>query len=346
MAPAPTAGATLLTDNHPRHMKELLSFILTCVMSTLLLGQEPRHAYVTMSAQVGKEFHRATQAQIVSTLTSHLTNDVLAPNDLDTLLSQVHNTIATFKETNLAAALTKAEQQVKDVNARLVAVLIDPDNKSMALGLEPEQWLRQIQQCKSDNTTLEWELGRLKNTIIEMRDWAALIAPVAPPDQLTHALQGRLRQILTEWKQRRNQSRETSSDARAVPRATDTVPRERATQHRDTMIMPRDSQTLTLSAQVRDVVRLVQAGIGEAVILSFINSCNKRYDLTEDITTRLRDGGVPMSLITAMLRHDAAFTEPAGEPARAHTGPTRQGKTPIMQAQRGRPLAANTSGRP
>src|SRR3989442_15353653 len=59
-----------------------------------------------------------------------------------------------------------------------------------------------------------------------------------------------------------------------------------------------------ISPSVAEVVRLAESGVGEDVILAFIQNSKSTYNLSADDVLYLKDVGLTSPVITAMLNHD------------------------------------------
>ena len=62
--------------------------------------------------------------------------------------------------------------------------------------------------------------------------------------------------------------------------------------------------TANVSPSVAEVIKLAESGVGEDVILSFIQNSKSTYDLSADDVFYLKDVGLTSPVITAMLNHD------------------------------------------
>src|ERR1043165_7102696 len=80
------------------------------------------------------------------------------------------------------------------------------------------------------------------------------------------------------------------------------------------------------SPAAAEVIRLAEAGVGDDVVLAYIQNAQSTFNLGADDVLFLRDVGLSSAVITAMLSHDttmrnqaasnpnAAVPEPAQEP--------------------------------
>jgi len=64
--------------------------------------------------------------------------------------------------------------------------------------------------------------------------------------------------------------------------------------------------SLTLSKPMTDIVKLVQAGVSEQVLMAFIASAAEPFDAGSNEIIYLHDLGVSSNLITALIQHDSA----------------------------------------
>lgn len=62
------------------------------------------------------------------------------------------------------------------------------------------------------------------------------------------------------------------------------------------------------------VMRLVQAGLGEEVILTMVNTQPAKYSLAAEELIKLKEAGVSDAIIAAMVRRNAGIT-PTREPS-------------------------------
>jgi hypothetical protein len=75
-----------------------------------------------------------------------------------------------------------------------------------------------------------------------------------------------------------------------------------------TEIMP--PANLNLSDPLKEILKLVNAGVEEAVMLAFVTNSTSLFDLGADQIIYLNDIGVPASVVTAMIQHDQARQGP------------------------------------
>jgi hypothetical protein len=78
--------------------------------------------------------------------------------------------------------------------------------------------------------------------------------------------------------------------------------------------LPVTNATVRLSPDAAEVGRLAQAKASEAVILSYIKTSPRAYDLTTEDVAILKQLGVTPKILTAMLNHDRVLREQLSEP--------------------------------
>jgi hypothetical protein len=74
-----------------------------------------------------------------------------------------------------------------------------------------------------------------------------------------------------------------------------------------------------ISPAVAEVIRLAESGVGDDVVLAYIQNSQATFDLRADDVLYLRDVGVSSAVITAMLTHDTTLRNQI--PANANTVP-------------------------
>ena len=93
-------------------------------------------------------------------------------------------------------------------------------------------------------------------------------------------------------------------------------------------------ETVPLSPGLSEVVKLAQAGVGEEVMLAYVDKYNGSFSVGSDQILYLNDLGVSGTVITSMLKHDGsssavASAPPAGlQPQPAPNAP----ETPVVEA--------------
>jgi hypothetical protein len=70
-----------------------------------------------------------------------------------------------------------------------------------------------------------------------------------------------------------------------------------------------------------DILKMVQAGLGADPILTMISTVTCEFDTSPDALIRLKQGGVPDNVITAMVSKARQPVTPAGGPAAGIAGP-------------------------
>jgi len=83
------------------------------------------------------------------------------------------------------------------------------------------------------------------------------------------------------------------------------------------------ARPLAAPSNVNEVVKLSSAGLGNDVVLSFVNGSQSLYNLSADDIVHLKDSGVSPAVITAMLNHDMMLrnNNPYGPGGIANTPP-------------------------
>ncbi len=110
----------------------------------------------------------------------------------------------------------------------------------------------------------------------------------------------------------------------AAPQAADEAPTAgRADTNAPAIIerIPPSAQpaNVPMSPGLAEVVKLAQAGVGEDVILAYIEKYAARFDVGADQILYLNDLGVPETVVTSMLKHDGSPTSVAGSPSLVQT---------------------------
>jgi hypothetical protein len=62
-----------------------------------------------------------------------------------------------------------------------------------------------------------------------------------------------------------------------------------------------------LAPNAAEVVKLSGAGVGEEVIIAYVQNCQSPFNLSADAILRLKDAGVTSPVISAMLTHDSSL---------------------------------------
>lgn len=89
-----------------------------------------------------------------------------------------------------------------------------------------------------------------------------------------------------------------------------------------------------LSRPIQDVVKMVNGGVPPEVLVAYVQNSSSVFNPTPENIIYLKDKGVPMTVITAMLVHDKTLRENVNQmPAPAVTGPQSPPQTPYDQYQ-------------
>ena len=200
-APAHDAGASLEPTKYYKIMKQIFWFILC--LSPLVgchAGDNQNRVDVAKLVAAAREQFADTRSGVEKSIEETLKCKSIASNNLDSILSIISQATNTLQKTAFIKKLDLAASQVETVRTRSVASLKDPDNKAMASGLDLQHWLDEIARLRSTGEILGGDLMRLHTTIQELRNWAALMEPVAPSDQVTSKLKSRLVELLNDWR--------------------------------------------------------------------------------------------------------------------------------------------------
>src|SRR5215472_6180003 len=65
--------------------------------------------------------------------------------------------------------------------------------------------------------------------------------------------------------------------------------------------------------QLNQVVKLAQAGVGEAIMMAYVTNSPNTFNVSSDDVIYLNDLGVPETVINAMLQHDQAIAATSAE---------------------------------
>jgi hypothetical protein len=76
-----------------------------------------------------------------------------------------------------------------------------------------------------------------------------------------------------------------------------------------------------ISPAAAEVVRLSESGVGDDVVLAYVQNSQGRFDLSADAILYLKDLGVPSQVVSAMLNRDSAFQNQAQPPPTAQPPP-------------------------
>jgi hypothetical protein len=88
-----------------------------------------------------------------------------------------------------------------------------------------------------------------------------------------------------------------------VPSATVTATPSSAEPQTETLPAPGVIPPANLSPGVEEVVKLAQSGVGESVLLAYVEKSNLPFNPSVDELVYLKDIGVPDAVVTAMVRH-------------------------------------------
>lgn len=200
-APAHDAGASLEPTNYDKIMKQIVLFILC--LATLVgcqTGANQNRVDVAKVVATTQELFTDTRSGVGKSIEETLKHKSITSKNLDSILSLISEATNTLQKTAFIKNLDLATSQVETVRNQSVALLKDPDNKTMAGGLDLQHWLDEIARLRSTGMILGGDLVRLYTTIQELRNWAALMEPVAPSDQVTSKLKSRLVDLLNDWR--------------------------------------------------------------------------------------------------------------------------------------------------
>jgi len=82
-----------------------------------------------------------------------------------------------------------------------------------------------------------------------------------------------------------------------------------------------------LSPGVADVIKLANAGVGDEVIIAYVDKSQKAFTLTTDDIIALNNSKVSARVITAILSHEGLIENPQGQAAGSR--PTGEAPAPI-----------------
>jgi len=84
------------------------------------------------------------------------------------------------------------------------------------------------------------------------------------------------------------------------------------------------STNISNNPQLGDFVKLVQAGVGESVLLAYVTNSSTAFNLSSDDIVYLNDLGAPETTITAMLQRDQYYNGSAATAPAPMTAPTAE----------------------
>ena len=195
------AGASLEPTIYYIIMKQIFWFILC--LSPLVgcyAGDNQNRVDVAKVVAAAREQFADTRSGVEKSIEETLKLKSIASNNLDSILSIISEATNTLQKTAFIKKLDLAASQVETVRTQSVALLKDPENLVMAGGLDLQHWLDEIARLRSTGEILGGDLVRLHTTIQELRNWAALMEPVAPSDQVTSKLKSRLVELVNNWR--------------------------------------------------------------------------------------------------------------------------------------------------
>lgn len=254
----------------------------------------------------------ASRADVGKTIEEKLRGKTIAVSDLDAVLVVLDGESNKLRKAASIGKLDIAARQVEAVSIQSAAILKDPGNKGMAEGLELQRWLDEIARQKSIGEILEGDIARMRSTVQELRSWALVIEPVAPPDQVATRLKSRLGELLNEW---RNSKPATGQDSQKIQtQIAKTVPRANADPIPSSGGNPAFGQPTVSAGQVyavtdfspavASVLRLAEQRMDEAKILNAIDTSEATFALTAEQIIAIQEK-VCSHIISAMIRRDA-----------------------------------------
>ena len=97
----------------------------------------------------------------------------------------------------------------------------------------------------------------------------------------------------------------------------------------------------SISPNAAEVVKLAGSGVGEDVVLAYVQNAQSLFNLSADDVLYLRDVGVTQPVITAMLNHDNALRaqQPQAPPAQYAPAPTAEVAAPAPAPEAPAPQA-------
>ena len=274
-----------------------------------------------------------TRCEVAAAIEAPLKGKSVALTDLDAILAVLGAQSNKLYQAGFDRRLDLAMRQVETVRTQVAAVLNDPANKAMAARLEPQQWLDHIALLLAVGKILEADMMRLSGTIEELRRWADLLEPVAPPGEVAAALQSRLAELLSEWKRSQSAMRQDSEglEAQAADRPTQRRAVDRkvaaplsdqlggaADPSRSAALVERTAarslanRVIRITPSVAAVLQTAETGATEEQMLGFVDRYPWPFNLDVDQILYLR-GKVPSAVICRILQHDGALRSRAHE---------------------------------
>jgi hypothetical protein len=274
-----------------------------------------------------------TRSEVAAAIEAPLKGKSVALTDLDAILAVLGTQSNKLYQAGFDRRLDLAMRQVETVRTQVAAVLNDPANKAMAARLEPQQWLDHIALLLAVGKILETDMVRLRGTIEELRRWADLLEPVAPPGEVAAALQSRLAELLSEWNRSQPAIHQNSEglEAQVADRQTQrrAYARKAAGTVSDQLGGATDSSRSAalvertaarslanrvnrISPSVAAVLKAAETGATEEQMLGFVDRYPWPFNLDVDQILHLR-GKVPSAVICRILQHDGALRPRAHE---------------------------------
>ena len=93
------------------------------------------------------------------------------------------------------------------------------------------------------------------------------------------------------------------------------------------------STNVSNNPQLNDFVKLVQAGVGESVLMAYVTNSPSPFNLSSDDIVYLNDLGAPETVISAMLQRDQYFNGSAASAPANTIAPPADGTPPPVQEQ-------------
>jgi hypothetical protein len=91
-------------------------------------------------------------------------------------------------------------------------------------------------------------------------------------------------------------------------------------------------ENVAITPGLSEVVKLAQAGVGEEVIVAYVEKYSGRFDVGADQILYLNDLGVPSTIITSMLKHDGSDAAAvAAASANPPSAPTNVPQTQVVE---------------
>ncbi|HZR21079.1 MAG TPA: hypothetical protein VFE51_27605 [Verrucomicrobiae bacterium] len=306
-------------------MKSIL-IVTMCIalQGCALAGNDQNVHNVGKVVAEARELFSSTRAAVGGSLEEAAKRKTTSIKDLDAVLELLDGASNKLQKATLMAKLDVAARQVETVRTQSVALLKDPANKAMAQGMDLQRWLDEIARQRSIGEILESDVARLRGTIQELRSWAAVVEPVAPPNQVASNLKARLAELLSDWGAARPASmaaqaqvESQSTEAPEVAKAEPAPPVDAGRPAKPSrglvevrLLQPGGAayKTVRVTPEVLAVIKLVSSGTGERQTLSFIDRSMSRFNLTVDQIVAIR-GFVGARILSAMIHHDGALNQ-------------------------------------